>query len=69
MLEKLRAATDCFLWTVGRSMITRVVSQYSCPCRAGACSEARKMAQKILSTGNINFISHSDGFRSICWPA
>lgn len=49
-LEKLRAVTDCFLWTVGRSMIKRAVSQHPfCPSRAGACSEARKMAKKSTS--------------------
>lgn len=36
----------------GRHMVTRAVSEHSfCPSRAGACSEARKMAQKMPSPG------------------
>lgn len=47
-LEKLRDATDCFLLTVVRNMITRALSPF-CPSKAGACSEARK----IPSTGTL----------------
>lgn len=49
-LEKLRDATDCFLLTVVRNMITRALSRHPfCPSKAGACSEARK----IPSTGTL----------------
>lgn len=42
---------SCGQWG-GRNMVTRAVSQHPfCPSRAGACGEARKMAQKIPSPG------------------